>query len=609
MGVRQIFLTVGTAAAAGTALLGALAAGGPGKAVAAPVTQPNIVVIETDDQTAEQMRVMRKTLALLGREGTTFDRNFVTLSLCCPSRSTLLTGQYAHNHGVLTNNAPNGGYQKLDHTNTLAVWLKSSGYWTAHVGKYLNGYGKKKTKKKIPPGWSEWHAGVSLPYFGFTMNDNGVLHQYGSDPSEYQTDVFTQKAVDVIDRRAPGAQPFFMWVAYHAPHAGGPRDDDDPTGIATVHPAPKYKDAFASQKLPKPPSFNEKDVSDKPVGIRNRPLLTPQEIAGVKEAYQQQLESMLSVDDGVEAIVNALRAKGELERTLIIFTDDNGFFRGEHRVPSGKVLVYEPSIRVPLILRGPGVPRGRHLKQMVANIDLAPTIVVAAHAKPGRRMDGRPLWPLLRKPSRQWGRDLLIERGPGGGKGGAVAPGRADQAGEGAGDSGNQSRRLAGPADKQFAAIRTPRFLYAEYVNGEKELYDLWKDPDELRSLHTARSYAPIRRELARRLAKLRTCRGAACWAGPRVKLKAIRRTSTSRHRRCTRSNVRLRIGGADSRWVRMARFYLNGRLVRTDARAPFRATVRRSALGRHPRLSARIAFVDGRIVDRTRTLPASCRR
>ena len=211
------------------------------------------------------------------------------------------------------------------------------------------------------------------------------------------------------------------------------------------------------------PSFNEADVSDKPIGIRNRPALTPQKIAAIREAYQQQMESLLSVDDGVKAIVDALRAKGELDNTLLVFTDDNGFFDGQHRVPSGKVLLYEPSIRVPLLMRGPGVPKDQHLEQMTANIDLAPTVMDAANAQAGRVMDGKTLLPLLAHPTIQWGRDLLIERGPTGAKLAGKAMGEI-----GDGDNGNQGKTAA-PGDRQFVAIRTPKFLYAEYANGEKD--------------------------------------------------------------------------------------------------------------------------------------------
>jgi N-acetylglucosamine-6-sulfatase len=547
-----------------TALFAALAVAGSIVAIegqaAKAKPRPNVVVIETDDQTLEEMRVMRNTLALIGRQGTTFDNNFVTLSLCCPSRATFLTGQYAHNNGVMTNSMPNGGYAKLDHTNTLAVWLQKAGYNTALVGKYLNGY---KLADGIPPGWTEWHAGVNLAYFNWTMNEQGTLVHYGSAAQDYQTDVLSQKAVEVINRRVPESKPLFMWVTYHAPHGGGPQEPDDPKGIGTVNTG-RYRNYFASEQLPNMPSFNEADVSDKPLGIRNRPVLGPQRIAAIREAYQQQLESLLAVDDGVKSIIDALRARGELDNTLVVFTDDNGFFHGQHRVPSGKVLLYEPSIRVPLLMRGPGVPQNRHLKQLVANIDLAPTIVDAANAKAGRVMDGKSLLPLLAHPSRQWGRDLLIERGPTGAKRAGTATGEI-----GNGDDGNQGKTAA-PGDRQFAGVRTPRFLYAEYANGEKELYDLAKDPDELNNLAGQPAYAAMQAELARRLAKLKTCAGAPCKVGPAVSL--------------TRTNCKFRVTGADARFVSSTSFARKGRTV-----------------------TARISLADGRVVLRSGTLPKRC--
>lgn len=526
--------------------------------------RPNVIVIETDDQTQEEMRIMRNTLALIGAQGTTFDNNFVTLSLCCPSRSSFLTGQYAHNHGVLTNSLPNGGYEKLDHTNTLAVWLQNAGYNTALVGKYLNGYGKKGKQTEIPPGWTEFHAGVNLSYFNWSMNDNGQLKTFGSAPADYQTDVLTSKAVDVISRRVPESKPLFMWVTYHAPHGGGPKEADDPAGIGTVNVGTKYKDAFANEQLPAFPSLNEADVSDKPIGIRNRPVLTPERLAAIREAYQQQMESLLSVDDGVKAIVDQLRASGELDNTYVIFTDDNGFFHGQHRIPSGKVLVYEPSIRVPLLMRGPGVPKNKHLKQMSANIDLAPTIVQIAKAKAGRTMDGKSLLPLLANPSTQWGRDLLIERGPTGEKRAGKAFGEIAD-----GDNGNQGKTAA-PGDQRFVAIRTPKYKYVEYANGEKELYDLAKDPDELTNLAGQSAYTTLQAELAGRLAKLRDCAGASCRVGPQVAL--------------ARTKCKFHVAGADAREVSSVRYARKGRTV-----------------------TARISFTDGRVVLRAGTLPKSC--
>jgi N-acetylglucosamine-6-sulfatase len=553
-----------------------------GAAHAAPKPRPNIVVIETDDQTAEEMRVMRYTQSLLGAQGTTFDNSFVSLSLCCPSRATFLTGQYAHNNGVLTNSLPNGGYQKLDHSNTLAVWLQRAGYATALVGKYLNGYGSKGTQTQVPPGWTEWHAGVNLSFFNWTMNENGTLVRYGSSPGDYQSDVLSAKAVDVIQRRAPQAQPLFMWVTYHAPHSGGPREPDD-RGVATVNVGPKYKDRFAAEPLPSMPSLNEADVSDKPLGIRNRPLLTQQKIAAIREAYQQQLESLLSVDDGVKAIVDALRASGELDNTLLVFTDDNGFFHGQHRVPSGKVLLYEPSIRVPLLMRGPGIPKGKHFQQLVANIDLAPTIVDAANAKPGLVMDGKSLLPLLRHPGSQWGRDLLIERGPAGAAKQGAAMGEI-----GTGDDGNQGKTAA-PGDQRFVGIRTPRYLYAEYANGENELYDLAKDPDELNNLAVDAGYGSVRAELARRLAKLRSCKGAGCRVGPSLSLSVG----------CKKRTLTALVGGSDARLITGVTFSVNGRARARDARSPFKVRVQRAV--KRTTVDARISLLDGRVVLRER--------
>jgi N-acetylglucosamine-6-sulfatase len=462
-------------------VLGALAGSADALAQRPPQTRPNVVVIMTDDQTVESLRVMTNVTRILRDRGTAFANSFTTFSLCCPSRATFLTGQYAHNHGVMSNTQPAGGYARLNHRNTLPVWLQAAGYYTAHVGKYLNGYGRANALE-IPPGYDDWHGSVdpsTYSFYGYRLNENGTLRTYGRG---YQTDVYARKAARIITRQAPSADPFFLWVAFLAPHSGGPREPGDPVGQGTPVPAPRHRNAFASEPLPRPPGFNERDVSDKPFSIRRRPRLTPTRIRKIRENYQQRLESLLAVDEAVGRIVAALSASGELSRTLVIFTSDNGFFHGEHRVPTGKVLLYEPSIRVPLILRGPGVPAGRRLTQHVANIDLAPTIVDAANASAGRVMDGRSLLPLVRNPGLRLGRDLLIERGPG------------------AGD---------------FRALRAPRYLFAAYANGERELYDLARDRYQLESRHARPSYRAVRRDLARRLAWLRTCSGADCRRRP----------------------------------------------------------------------------------------------
>jgi N-acetylglucosamine-6-sulfatase len=474
----------------------------------APAAQarPNILVLETDDQTLADMAVLPKTRALIGGRGTTFANSFVNYSLCCPSRSTLYTGQYAHNHGVLGNRPPFGGFTRLDTSNWLPLWLQAAGYRTMHVGKFLNGYGRD-APPTVPPGFDDWYGMVdpsTYSYHGYTVDENGVLRTH---PGVYSTDFVTAKANELITAAAKDPRPFFMSVAWVAPHTGAPRDVDDPVGMASASPAPKYANAFGAAPLPRPASFNELDMNDKPLAMQARPRLGPVRVAKIQEAYQQRLESLLSVDDGVAAILERLRALGVLGNTLILFTSDNGFFHGEHRVPNGKVLVYEPSIRVPLLMRGPGVPRGRVAKQLVTNADLAPTILDAADAASGRVQDGRSLFGLLSDRGLEWGRELLIEGG--GGSGGFA-----------------------------FTALRNYRWKYVEYATGERELYDLERDPDELNSLQAEPKYAPLRAALAARLHALATCTGATCRARPALRLHVSRK--------CRRlPKVRLR--GADA--------------------------------------------------------------
>jgi N-acetylglucosamine-6-sulfatase len=558
----SLLLVVGLAAAQGTGANSQRA-------------RPNVLVIMTDDQTVESLRVMTNVRTLLAGAGTTFENSFASFSLCCPSRATFLTGQYAHNHGVLGNAPPAGGYAKLDSSNTLPVWLQHAGYHTVHVGKYLNGYpGPNRTH--VPTGWTEWYGSVdpsTYRFYDYTLNENGRLVSYGSDPGSYQADVYARKGADAIRRLAPAATPFFLSVAFLAPHSGGPRESDDPRNFATPVPAPRHRNRFAAEPFPQTASFNEADVSDKPAGIRGRPLLGSQQIADVTENYRQRLESLIAVDEAVAALVAALRETGELEQTLIVFTADNGFFHGEHRVPSGKVLLYEPSIRVPLIIRGPGIPRGRRVSELVANIDLAPTIVNAAGARPLRVLDGRSLVPLAQDATRRTGRDILIERGPGG---------------------NNQ---------QIFSALRTTRYLYAEYSNGDRELYDLGRDPDQLTSLHADPAHQALRTGLAERLARLRSCTGAACRSSPRLGVRVGYRFT--KHSRCAGSRVRALVAGLDAASVQYVDFLIRGRRAARDRAAPFRVVFAARRFRTAHALRARAVLTDGRIV----TLDTAVRR
>ncbi len=540
------------------AILAITALGAPAAAGAAPPERTNIVVVMTDDQTLESMRVMSGVQSVLAAAGTTFDRAFVSNSLCCPSRATLFSGQYSHNHGVIGNTPPDGGYGRLDKTNWLPVWLQEAGYRTVHIGKFLNQYGLRNPTE-VPLGWSEWYASVdpsTYQFYGYTLNENGLLNTYGLDlnPLYYSTDYYTERALAIIRRMGDTPTPFFLSLAFLAPHSGGPHEADDPAGLPTPSPAVRHLNRFAGERPLGDPSYNEVDVTDKPSFIQALPPITAARAAAIDENYQQRLESLLAVDESVVRIVDTLHAEGELDNTMIVFTSDNGFFHGEHRVSLGKVLVYEPSIRVPLIIRGPGVPAGAHRRQLVTNADLAPTILEVAGATPGKAQDGRSLLPLLEDRGLEWGRDLLIEGAPG----------------------------VNQPA---FDALRTYRYVYVQHANGERELYDLERDPHQLTSLHADPAYAGVQAELSLRLGQLAVCAGRNCRTKPAARL-------------AVRSGCRARVSGTS---VEKVTFRSALRLRRDWAR-PFGSPVG----GRS--LRARIQTSDGRVVTLDRSLPRRCR-
>jgi len=463
---------------------------GLGPAGAAPPTQsarPNIIFLLTDDLDAASVRAMPRVTALLADRGVSLTNFFVTTSLCCPSRSSLLRGQYVHNHQVLTNRSPSGGFERFHalgrEDSTVAVWLQNAGYRTALMGKYLNGYPGSAGSTYVPQGWDEWDSPVKgRPYgnFDYTMNENGRLVEYGHAPGDYLTDVLSRKAVQFIRSSARDGRPFFLYLATYAPHAPST-------------PAPRHAGAFAGATAPRPPSFNEEDTSDKPEWVRQRVPLTAPQIAQIDEQYRQRLRSLLAVDDLVADLVAVLRETGRLEQTYLFFTSDNGYHMGEHRLMPGKNTAYEEDIRVPLIVRGPGVPARRIVDQLAMNIDVAPTFASLAGAAVPPFVDGRSLVSLLGPaPPPQWRQAFLTEhfvdaRGQAGGR-----PGR---------------RGGGAPA---FSGLRTRDAKYVEYATGERELYDLRADPYELRNL-AATAPQELLSRLAARLAELRQCGGRSC--------------------------------------------------------------------------------------------------
>jgi N-acetylglucosamine-6-sulfatase len=551
--------------------------------LAAPaMARQNVVVLMTDDQTLASLSWMPQTKALLGEQGTTFDDAIATFPLCCPSRSTALTGQYSHNHGVISNKGAFGGHRVLEHANTLPVWLQGAGYRTMHVGRYLNGY---EFADGVPPGWSDWHGSPhsgAFNYFRWRVNENGSLVQYpvASHPGEYLTDFHGRRARELIESAAPGERPFYLQVWFVAPHRAGPRDSDDPTTLGTPSPAPRHRDMFAATPMPRPPNFDEANMYDKPQEVFDRPRLSGEVIAGIEENWRQELESLQAVDEAVAGIVQTLEATGELANTLIVFTSDNGYMHGEHRAKAEKVLPYEPALRVPFILRGPGIPAGFRDRRPVANIDIAPTIVDATGTVPGRVMDGRSLLGLVEDRTVWWGRDILIENGRGAN---SVAP---------------------------FRGIRTGRFAYTRYTTtGEYELYDLERDPYQLQSLDESDRYAPVLRDLKRRLRLLRTCAGESCRLQPALRLRLRSAGRLLSQGACPRGDLRVRIAGPDRRRVVRAVVHVGRRRIARVAVPPVSRRIERPRVrsGRHYRLRVTAELRDGRMLTLDRRLRA-CR-
>jgi N-acetylglucosamine-6-sulfatase len=448
----------------------------------------------TDDQDFRSMHVMPRTRSLIAKRGTTFSTSVVSFPLCCPSRATFLTGQYAHNHGVQWNNAPAGGYSKLKQAETLPVWLRRAGYRTIHIGKFLNETGERDPTE-VPKGWDDWHGGVdpsTYDYYGYTLNHNGVLRTYGRDPKDYSTDVYAGLAERAIRDAKRSGKPFFLNIAPLAPHTVAVDSSARMEGTPAL-PAPRHASRFATTPLPRYPNFNEADLSDKPAIQSFFPEpMGEEQIAALTDHYRGRMGSLLAVDDLVKRVVKALRKAGVYDDTDIIFTSDNGWILGEHRLrdpltedgrASGvKYLPFEGSSRVPLMAAGPHFPAGRKVTGAVVNADLAPTIAHITGAKPKLAQDGISLVRALRSPSLLSGRAVLLET-------------------------------FANPRGvPPYKAIRTERYRYEIAEGGVSEgLYDLKLDPWELQSVHADPRYAAIKKILVRNLAKLAGCRGKAC--------------------------------------------------------------------------------------------------
>ena len=457
----------------------ATARGGARATAARAALRPNIVLITTDDQSLTDLRWMPLTRRWLGRTGVTFDNMLSPHPLCCPARAEIVTGQFAQNNGVHTNAGPYGGLPALRQPdNTIAAWLQRSGYRTAMVGKYLNGY---QGKGDTPAGWDYWNVTTSngFGYFDYPMNDNGSRRYYGHT---YSTDLIADDTVGLVKQYAGGTEPFFIWASYYAPH--GVCGDHEGCSNPPV-PAPRHAHLYPGVNAPSlsKPSFNEDDVSDKPAMIRHRRKVGP---AAAQHLFTERIRALAAVDEGVARTMQALEQEGQLDNTVVLFTSDNGYLVGEHRY-KGKVVPYEEALRVPLLVTGPGVPAGVTRPQPVTTVDLAPTIVDLADAAPGRVIDGRSIWPfVLSGAVRRLDGTILIQAGG--------LPG------------------VRHPVPWLYRGVWTHRYTFTRWSgSGFRELYDRSRDRYELVNLAARPAYRAVVAELDRRTRVLKDCAGAGC--------------------------------------------------------------------------------------------------
>jgi arylsulfatase A-like enzyme len=443
---------------------------------------------------------------------------------------------------VVGNFYPYGWYGMKDRGNTLPRWLQQAGYRTALIGKWLNGYGARDAHGEVPKGFDIWRGLLDVSaydYFNFVMNRNGKLKSWGDavfarglvkfaeievtpnpdgihgviakleevfgpapyhywgthDAKNYSPDVTGKVAEQLVGAEKRSKKPFFIWWAPAAPH----REDVATTLMGRPgrdpRPAPRYATKSASFKLPRPRNFNEADFSDKPSNMRNHaPLLSSAQLKQLQLDYEGRIGSLLAVDDHVKRLMKILKATHQDKNTLVVFVSDNGWLQGQHRIPGDKFLPYEESLKVPLILRGPGVPAGKTVRGQVSNIDFAATLLDVARARPGRAQDGVSLMSTVRHPNRHPNKIVEIE-----------APRPLFE----------QDVPVNG-WDRPYKGVRTERYTYVVYnETGEEELYDRHLDPGQLLNRAANPAYAKIKARLAADLAKLDKCRGRSCHINP----------------------------------------------------------------------------------------------
>lgn len=445
----------------------------------------NVVMVLADDLDWELFNQVPRLKALT-TQGCTYTNHTVVDSLCCPSRVTILRGQYIHNHKVVSNIPETGGgfetfMQRREQIENLPTWLKRAGVRTAMYGKYLNGYPLKNNPTYIPPGWDDWGVpisyGASYAGYNYEFNDNGKIVKYGKKPKDFLNDVITNKATKFIYSASRTNQPFFVTLSTYAPHKPAPV-------------AVRNKGTHQSTVSPRTPTYNATGV-DEPAWMQKFKPRTQAQINNDDRRWRKRAQSAESVADSVVAILNTLRSTGRDKDTLLIVTSDNGYHIGHMRLPKGKRTPYAFDTVVPMVMIGPGITAGSEVNDMTSTIDLAPTITEIFGTQAPVWVDGRSLTHFIRtgKAPIDW-RDAVLSESLG-----TSQPGDPDW------QEGNPP---------QFNALRTKKWLYVEYKDGSRALYDREKDPYELVNIIRFADPALVA-ALAAQTAQLSRCAGPSC--------------------------------------------------------------------------------------------------
>jgi N-acetylglucosamine-6-sulfatase len=448
-----------------------------------PPTFRNVVMVLADDLDWKLFDQIPR-LAALKDKGMTFTNHTVVDSLCCPSRVTIMRGQYIHNHDVISNIEATGGgwptFQRLgEDADCLPVWLDDAGVTTALYGKYLNEYPTRPGGiRYIPPGWDEWAVpisrGDSYTGYSYTLNNNGDLVRYGTKPEDFLNDVLNDKAREFI---ADTNEPFFLYLSNYTPHKP----------FAT---APRHLGAHAGLSAPRTPAYNTFGENE-PSWLAEFPTLSDWKLSELDKVWRKRARSAETVADSVEAVLAELQATGKDKDTLVVVTTDNGYHVGEYRMPKGKRTPYAADTVVPMIAIGPGIPAGVEVDEMTSTIDLAPTFTEIMGGQTPEWVDGRSLLPFL-------------------GAGQAPEDWRTAALSESIGETNKSDPDYLPFIPPPFSALRTPRWLYVEYDDGSTALYDRLTDPYELRNIVDSADPTFVA-ALSAQLAQLDACAGPSC--------------------------------------------------------------------------------------------------